>query len=146
MVTPDVMEVRPTGPRRRSVVTSTSRRRHTPRAWVQRGGPSALVFALPALFVFGWFSWLPIARAVVMSFQKTNLIVTSWVGLQNFQRVLADPVLPIAIRNTLWFALLALVFGFPVPLGKDLLGGDGILLPEVLDRCNQRPLVLAQVS
>jgi multiple sugar transport system permease protein len=83
---------------------------------VQRGGPSALVFALPALFVFGWFSWLPIARAVVMSFQKTNLIVTSWVGLQNFQRVLADPVLPIAIRNTLWFALLALVFGFPVPL------------------------------
>ncbi|HEY3438436.1 MAG TPA: sugar ABC transporter permease [Actinotalea sp.] len=96
--------------------TTAVRRRRGPVTWARRGGLSALVFALPALFVFGWFSWLPIVKAVVMSFQKTNLIVTSWVGLQNFQRVLADPVLPLAIRNTLWFALLALVFGFPVPL------------------------------
>ena len=37
-------------------------------------------------------------------------------GLENFQRVFADPLLPIAIRNTACFALLALVFGYPVPL------------------------------
>ncbi len=116
MVTHDVVEVRPTGRRHRPMSTTTVRRRRGPMTWARRGGLSGLVFALPALFVFGWFSWLPIVKAVVMSFQKTNLIVTSWVGLQNFQRVLADPVLPLAIRNTLWFALLALVFGFPVPL------------------------------
>ncbi|KQR17801.1 ABC transporter permease [Cellulomonas sp. Leaf334] len=80
------------------------------------GGLSALVFALPLLLIFGVFSWLPIVRAVVMSFQKTNLITTSWVGLQNFQNVFADPLLPVATRNTLWFALLALVFGYPIPL------------------------------
>ncbi|KQY48224.1 ABC transporter permease [Cellulomonas sp. Root137] len=80
------------------------------------GGLSALVFALPLLVIFGVFSWLPIVRAVVMSFQKTNLITTSWVGLQNFQNVFADPLLPVATRNTLWFALLALVFGYPIPL------------------------------
>ena len=117
MVIPDVVEVRPTGRGRKPPVTTHQRRRRrTPVTWVRRGGLSALVFALPALFVFGWFSWLPIVKAIVMSFQKTNLIVTTWVGWQNFQRVLEDPVLPIAIRNTLWFALLALVFGFPVPL------------------------------
>ena len=92
------------------------RRTRTPLTWVRGGGLSALVFALPLLVIFGVFSWLPIVRAVVMSFQKTNLITTSWVGLQNFQNVFADPLLPVATRNTLWFALLALVFGYPVPL------------------------------
>ncbi|WP_200938505.1 carbohydrate ABC transporter permease [Cellulomonas sp. Root137] len=92
------------------------RRAGTPLTWVRGGGLSALVFALPLLVIFGVFSWLPIVRAVVMSFQKTNLITTSWVGLQNFQNVFADPLLPVATRNTLWFALLALVFGYPIPL------------------------------
>ena len=91
-------------------------RRRTPATWVRGGGLSTLVFALPMLVIFGVFSWAPIVKAVVMSFQKTNLIVTSWVGLENFQRVFADPVLPMAIRNTAYFALLALIFGYPVPL------------------------------
>ena len=94
----------------------TPARRHTPATWVRGGGLSSLVFALPALFAFGLFAWLPIGRAFVMSFQKTNLFTSTWVGLDNFQHVFADPVLPIAVRNTLWFALLALVFGYPVPL------------------------------
>ncbi|MDQ0373199.1 carbohydrate ABC transporter permease [Cellulomonas humilata] len=98
------------------LVGARPRRRGTPLTWVRGGGLSALVFALPLLVIFGVFSWLPIVRAVVMSFQKTNLITTSWVGLQNFQNVFADPLLPVATRNTLWFALLALVFGYPVPL------------------------------
>jgi multiple sugar transport system permease protein len=90
--------------------------RRTPLSWVRGGGLSTLVFALPVLVVFGVFSWAPIVKAVVMSFQKTNLVVTQWVGLENFQRVFADPVLPMAVRNTAYFALLALVFGYPVPL------------------------------
>lgn len=66
--------------------------------------------------VFGLFSWLPIGRAVVMSLQETNLVTTAWVGLENFRTVLADPLLATAVRNTLWFAALALLFGYPVPL------------------------------
>lgn len=91
-------------------------KRRSPVTWVRGGGLSTLLFALPMLVIFGVFSWAPIVKAVVMSFQKTNLIVTSWVGLENFQRVFADPVLPVAIRNTAYFALLALIFGYPVPL------------------------------
>jgi multiple sugar transport system permease protein len=92
-------------------------RRRTPVTWVRRGGLSTLVFALPLLIVFGVFSWWPIVRSVIMSFQKTNLVVAPrWVGWENFQYVLTDPDLPTAIGNTLYFALLALVIGFPIPL------------------------------
>ncbi|MFC9688074.1 carbohydrate ABC transporter permease [Kribbella sp. NPDC056951] len=82
-----------------------------------RGGLSTLVFLLPLLLVFGIFSWIPIGRAVLMSFQETNLVTPStFVGLQNFRDVLADPLLWTAIKNTLYFAFLALLFGYPVPL------------------------------
>jgi len=93
------------------------RRRRTPVTWVRGGGLSTLVIALPLLVVFGLFSWFPIVRAVVMSFQLTNLVSPAeWVGLENFTYVLSDPLLPTAARNTVWFAVLALVFGYPVPL------------------------------
>jgi multiple sugar transport system permease protein len=67
--------------------------------------------------IFGVFSWWPIISAVVMSLQKTNLVDPPlWVGLDNFKAVITDPLLPTVIRNTAWYALLALVFGYPVPL------------------------------
>ncbi|WP_433051035.1 carbohydrate ABC transporter permease [Dactylosporangium sp. CS-033363] len=92
-------------------------RRRNPVTWVQRGGLSSVLFALPLLIIFGVFSWWPILRSVVMSFQKTNLVGTpKWVGWNNFHYVLTDPDLPTAILNTLYFALLALVIGFPIPL------------------------------
>lgn len=95
-----------------------SRLRHrVARLRVSRDGLSTFVFLLPMLVVFGVFAWFPIVRAVVMSFQETNLVSEPiWVGLQNFERVLADPQFGIAVRNTLWFAFLALVFGYPVPI------------------------------
>jgi multiple sugar transport system permease protein len=41
--------------------------------------------------------------------------------LQNFRTVFHDPLFPIAIRNTAYFALLALVFGYPIPLAAAVL-------------------------
>ena len=90
--------------------------RKTIRSWIGNGGLSTLLFVLPMLFVFVLFSWSPIVQSIVMSLQKTNLIDTTFVGLDNFQHVFADPRLPKAVLNTLYFAGLALVFGFPVPI------------------------------
>lgn len=88
-----------------------------PVRWVRRGGLTTLLFALPMIAIFGIFSVFPIARSLVMAFQETNLAgAASWVGLDNFRWMLSDPDLPIAIRNTAWFALLALLFGYPIPL------------------------------
>jgi multiple sugar transport system permease protein len=97
--------------------TNRIRARRTPLTWLRGGGLSNLLFALPVLFVFGAFSWWPIVQAVVMSMQKTNLVTPAlFVGFDNFARVLNDPLFFTAVRNTGYFALLALLFGYPVPL------------------------------
>ena len=85
-------------------------------AGFRNGGLSRLLFLLPLLLIFGAFSWYPIVRLVLMSFQHTNEVITTWVGFQNFSEVLHDPLFPIAVRNTLEFAGLALIFGYPIPL------------------------------
>lgn len=84
--------------------------------WVRQGGISRLLFLLPLLLIFALFSWYPIVRLVLMSFQQTNEVITTWVGFQNFKEVWNDPLFPIAVRNTLEFAGLALLFGYPLPL------------------------------
>ncbi len=91
----------------------------------QGSGLATLVFLLPMLLVFGLFSWWPIVRSFVMSVQQTNLVTApEFVGLDNFRAVFADPLLGTAVQNTLWFALLALVFGYPVPLVAAVLMSD----------------------
>ena len=82
-----------------------------------RDGLTTFGFLLPLIAVFGLFAWFPILRAVVMSVQKTNLVSEpTFVGLDNFARVLSDQQFGIAVSNTAWFSLLALLFGFPVPI------------------------------
>jgi multiple sugar transport system permease protein len=91
--------------------------RRSPITWVRGGGLSTLLFLVPLLFVFGAFSWYPIVRTVVMSLQHTNLVQpATWVGFANFKAVWHDPLFPVAVKNTLYFAGLALVFGYPIPL------------------------------
>ena len=93
------------------------RSRRSIKTWYHSGGLSSIVFVLPLLLTFLYFSWGPIVRGLVLSFQKNNLVTApEWVGTANFSYVLTDPQLPQATVNTLYFALLALIFGFPVPL------------------------------
>jgi len=92
------------------------RRPRTPLTWIRGGGPANLLFLLPLLVVFGVFSWWPILRSVVMTFQRTTFVVTTWVGFDNFTALFRDPQVPTAVLNTAWFAVLALIFGYPLPL------------------------------
>ncbi|WP_194421502.1 carbohydrate ABC transporter permease [Microbacterium abyssi] len=99
------------------------------RKWLGGGGVSTFVFLLPLLFSFVLFSWKPIVDSAVMAFQKTNLITEpEWVWFDNFGRVLADPLLGTAVVNTLYFALLALLLGYPIPLAV------AVLMSEVRKR------------
>jgi multiple sugar transport system permease protein len=91
--------------------------RRTPITWLRGGGLTTLLFLLPLLFVFGAFSWYPIVRTVIMSLQHTNLVQpATWVGFHNFEQVWHDPLFPVAVKNTAYFAGLALLFGYPIPL------------------------------
>jgi multiple sugar transport system permease protein len=87
------------------------------RVRVSKDGLITLIFLLPLLLVFGAFSWYPILRSIVMSVQETNLVSTpTFVGLDNFANVLADPLFGKAVSNTALFAFLALIIGYPIPL------------------------------
>ncbi|MFY1674142.1 carbohydrate ABC transporter permease [Plantactinospora sp. WMMB334] len=72
-------------------------------------------FLIGAVACFAVFSWYPMVRGVVMSFQRTRRGETTWVGWDNYARILDDPSFWTAWRNTLYFTLLALVLGYAVP-------------------------------
>jgi multiple sugar transport system permease protein len=122
------------------------RARRTPVTWVRGGGLATLLFLLPMLFVFGAFSWYPIVRTVVMSVQHTNLVSpATFVGLDNFRAVLNDPLLPIAVKNTAYFALLALIFGYPVPLVAAVLMSEARRFRGIYSALAYLPVVIPPV-
>ncbi|MGK5444552.1 carbohydrate ABC transporter permease [Micromonospora sp. URMC 105] len=72
-------------------------------------------FLIGAVICFAFFSWYPMIRGIVMSFQRTRRGVTTWVGWDNYHRIIADPSFWTAWKNTFSFTLLALVLGYAVP-------------------------------
>jgi multiple sugar transport system permease protein len=72
-------------------------------------------FLIGAVFCFALFSWYPMVRGIVMSFQHTRRGVTTWVGWDNYVRIVHDPSFWTAWKNTFSFTVLALVLGYVVP-------------------------------
>lgn len=66
--------------------------------------PKAWLFLLPSLVIIFLFSVYPLFRSFIMSFQKGTLINQQYAGLENYQRVLTDPVFFRALQNTALFA------------------------------------------
>lgn len=95
-----------------AVLTHTSARRR------RKIGDNALAYAFlaAALVCFALFSWWPMLRGIMLSFQQDNLVTDPiWVGLDNYERVFDDPLFLTAWWNTIKFTALALVFGYGVP-------------------------------
>jgi multiple sugar transport system permease protein len=77
----------------------------------------AYLFLLPALLVFGLFAWYPILKTLIFSFQNVSLNGEStWIGLENFRRMLNDPSFGLAWRNSFQFASFSLAMGYLVPI------------------------------
>ncbi|WUD72728.1 sugar ABC transporter permease [Streptomyces sp. NBC_00510] len=72
-------------------------------------------FLIGAVLCFGFFSWYPMVREVLLAFQKTEDGATTWAGWSNLNYVFHDPAFWQAWRNTLLFTALALLLGFAVP-------------------------------
>ena len=80
-------------------------------------------FGLVALLIiFGWYSifyFIPIFRGLTMAFQRYNFLEASgrtYVGLTNFKTVGAHFLFPIALKNTLLYALQLWGYTFPLAL------------------------------
>lgn len=78
--------------------------------------PKAWLFLLPALICIAVFSIYPLFRSLYMSFQKGTLINQTYAGLENYQKVLTDPVFYKALRNTALFAFTVVPIGLVISL------------------------------
>lgn len=68
--------------------------------------PKAWLFLLPSLGVILLFNIYPLIRSFWMSFQKGSLLKLRFNGLENYHRVLTDPVFYKALRNTAMYAFI----------------------------------------
>ena len=76
----------------------------------------AYAFMAAGLLCFAFFSWYPLVRGVVLSFQQVNFVTDPWwVGLDNYKALFDDPLFWTAWKNTVYFTGLALIFGFALP-------------------------------
>jgi multiple sugar transport system permease protein len=67
---------------------------------------TAWLFLAPALIIFALFKFVPMARAINMSFFEVRpYLGDRWVGWANYHQVLTDPAFLNAIRNTVVLAI-----------------------------------------
>ncbi|GAB3342899.1 sugar ABC transporter permease [Micromonospora halotolerans] len=92
-----------------------SSRRRTSLGRKVRDNLTGHTFLIGALVCFAVFSWYPMVRGIVMSFQRTRRGETTWVGWDNYTRIIDDPSFWTAWKNTFYFTFLALVLGYAVP-------------------------------
>jgi multiple sugar transport system permease protein len=67
------------------------------------------------------------------------------VGLHNFGTVIHDPLFPVAVKNTAYFALLALIFGYPIPLAAAVLMSEARRFRGVYSALAYLPVVIPPV-
>lgn len=91
---------------------------------IQRAG---WLFVAPALIVLGVFFFLPVLAAFAMSLTDFDLYALSdvanlrFIGLQNYGRLLTEPLFWKALGNTLYFVVLGVPLSIAASLGAALL-------------------------
>ena len=101
------------------------------------------LFAAPFLLGFLIFVAFPMGWALVLNFQKYNLLAPpAFVGMENINRALSDPKVGLSLWNTAYFALvsvplqLLLAFACAVLLNQPLRGRNfyrtALYLPDVV--------------
>lgn len=65
----------------------------------------AYLFILAPVLLFLVFTLYPVLSALVMSFQKYNIMNSTWVGLDNYERLVKDDTFWKSIRNTIIFTV-----------------------------------------
>lgn len=81
------------------------------RQWI-----SAYLFLLPAAAFFLVFMYVPIMKALLLSFQEWSLTGTEWVGLDNYRIVLSDPEFYKALKITVIYVVLSVGLGLVVSI------------------------------
>jgi multiple sugar transport system permease protein len=92
------------------------RRRKAPLQQRVRHNATGYSFLIGAIICFSYFSWYPMVKEAISSFQYDNAVAKpTWVGWDNYSAVWHDPAFVPAWKATVTFALMALVLGYAVP-------------------------------
>ena len=77
------------------------------------------ILLFPAIITVRIFCYLPML-GVIMAFQEYDIIGgitgSSFVGLENFKRIFTTPKFMLAIKNTLLYSGVNIIFGTPLPI------------------------------
>ena len=83
---------------------------------------AAWLFTIPGIIFQFFFGWFPILFAFVVAFQQYFFVQEpKYVGVANFQAVLADTLTYEAFRNTFYFAFLSIGLTFVIPIFVSIL-------------------------
>jgi multiple sugar transport system permease protein len=71
----------------------------------------AAVLLLPTMLLLGLFIAYPFYRGIMLSVSNARVgIPGEFVGLQNFQRLLSDPIFHMVVWNTCWYTFVTTIF------------------------------------
>lgn len=77
----------------------------------------AILFLLPTMVILIGFTYYPAIRAIIGSFTAWDgFNDPRWVGFQNYQRLFADPIFIVSLRNVFYWAAGSIVVGLTAPL------------------------------
>ncbi|MDT3424935.1 multiple sugar transport system permease protein [Paenibacillus forsythiae] len=79
------------------------RRRAAGRFWREYGW--AYLFILAPVLLFLVFTLYPVISALIMSFQQYNIMQSTWVGLDNYERLFKDDTFWKSVWNTVVFTV-----------------------------------------
>ena len=74
------------------------------------------VFVIPFILSFAIFWIYPLCSSVFMSFEKITPLKTSFVGIENYKKLLSDTVFQTAIKNSATYMFWTLVLLIPFPM------------------------------
>lgn len=117
---------------------SPTRKQQTVNGWIFLAVPILLFLA---------FLLLPVAMATVLSLTNYSVIgELEWVGLDNYTRMLGDPIFWIALRNTAFYTALYVPAGLVVALGTALLLNRSTRVARVFRSLFYIPVVSSTVA
>ena len=89
--------------------------------------PAGVWFVAPALTLIGLFFFLPLAASLLLSFTDFDIYALGrldrlrFIGLENYRRLLNDPMFWTALKNTFYFVIVGGPLSVLVSLGAALL-------------------------
>ncbi|NUP01729.1 MAG: sugar ABC transporter permease [Nonomuraea sp.] len=113
----------------------------------RREAAAGLLFAGPAIVIFAVFMFWPLVKVLWISFQKTSGFgISKWIGLRNYQDILADPVFWRALLNTALYTAISVPLCLVAGLAAALLLNPAMPGRGLLRAIFYLPAVISGVS